>query len=181
MEPDILVQPCRDHAVMDSRKTKGTAITDFRVDSISRSEAVLASAETSKASNNVGRQAALTAIGSSDRLDTEQGKYGTRDKISRPTRLPKSKAINSVPLPYEDQMYNAGFNVKGDLARHTKTHDTEGSFKCDICDHEFANASNLRRHTKIHTGERPFQCDACPKNFIQKLLAWMVHEEDSYR
>ena len=167
MEPDILVQPCRDRAVMDSRKTKGTAITDFRVDSISRSEAVLDSAETSKASNNVGRQAALTAIGSSDRLDTEQGKYGTRDKISRPTRLPKSKAINSVPLPYEDQMYNAGFNVKGDLARHTKTHDTEGSFKCDICGHEFTNAGNLKRHTKIHTNERPFQCKACKQKFIR--------------
>ena len=168
MEPDILVPPCQDHAVMDSRKTKGTAITDFRVDSISRSEAVLASAENSKANNNVGRQAALTAICSSDHIDAEHSKYDTGDKISRPTRRSKSKrpeAINSVALPYEDQMYNAGFNVKGDLACHTKTHDPERSFKCDACDREFTTANNLKRHTRTHTNERPFQCDVCKHTF----------------
>ena len=114
MEPDILVRPCRGDAAVDSRKTQGKAIADFRVESTSGSETVLASTEnrkanrkagrkaSRKASSNVGGQSALTATCSSDRLDAEQGKYDTGDKISRPTRLSKSKkpkAINSVAPP----------------------------------------------------------------------------------
>ena len=118
MDPDIPVQPCRGDTAVDSRKTQGKAIADFRVESTSGSEALLASAEnrkankkanrkanrkaSRKASSNVGGQSALTATCSSDRLDTEQGKYDTGDKISRPTRLSKSKkpkAINSVAPP----------------------------------------------------------------------------------
>ena len=174
VEPDILVQPCRGDAAVDSRKTQDKAIADFRVESTSGSEAVLASAENSKAGSNVGRQtAALTATCSSDRLDTEQGKYDTGDKISRQTRLSKSKkpkTINSVAPPREDQICNTDLNVKGDLARHTKTktRGTKRSFKCDICDREFVNASNLKRHARrSHADERPsFQCDICKREFI---------------
>ena len=172
MEPDILVQPCRGNVTVDSRKTQGKAIADFRVESTSGSEALLASAENSKAGSNVGRQTALTVTCSSDRLDTEQGKYDTGDKIPRQTRLSKSKkpkAINSVAPPREDQICNTDLNVKGDLARHTKTktRGTKHSFKCDICDREFVNASNLRRHARSHADERPsFQCDMCKREFV---------------
>ena len=169
--PDNPVQSCRSNAVVDSKKTKGQVIADFRVESTSGSEALLASAENSKASSNVGGQsAALTATCSSDHLDTEHSKYDTGDKISRQTqtRLSKSKkfeTVNSVALPYEDQMCNTDFNVKGDLVRHTKTHDTKRSFQCDVCEKTFVNASCLKRHKKRHTDERPFQCEVCLKRF----------------
>ena len=173
MEPDILVQPCRGDTAVDSRKTQGKAIADFRVESTSGSEAVLASAENSKAGSNVGRQTALTVVCSSDRLDTEQGKYDTGDKISRQTRLSKSKkpkTINSVAPPREDQICNTDLNVKGDLARHTKTktRGTKRSFKCDMCDHEFARLNYLKKHARTHTGERSFPCDECKKTFARK-------------
>ena len=177
VEPDILVQPCRGDTTVDSRKTQDKAIADFRVESTSGSEALLASTEnrkaSRKASSNVGGQSALTASCSSDRLDAEQGKYDTGDKISRPTRLSKSKkpkAINSVAPPREDQICNTDLNVKGDLARHTKTktRGTKRSFKCDICDRKFVNAGNLKRHARVHTGERPFPCDECKKTFAYK-------------
>ena len=175
MEPDILVQPCRGDTTVDLRKTQGKAIADFRVESTSGSEALLASAEnrkaSRKASSNVGGQSALTATCSSDHLDTEQGKYDTGDKISRPTRLSKSKkpkAINSVAPPCEDQMCNAGFKVKGDLAHHTETHGTKRSFKCDMCDREFTRLNYLKKHARTHTGGRPFPCDECEKTFTQK-------------
>ena len=175
MEPDILVQPCRGDTAVDSRKTQGKAIADFRVESTSGSEALLASAEnrkaSRKASSNVGGQSALTAACSSDRLDAEQGKYDTGDKISRPTRLSKSKkpkAINSVAPPREDQICNTDLKMKGDLARHTKTHNIKRSFQCEACGREFNRSDNLKRHIKIHTGERPFLCDVCGKVFIQK-------------
>ena len=167
--PDNPVQSCRSNAVVDSKKTKGQVIADFLVESTGRSEAVLAIAENSKASSNVGGQsAALTATCSSDHLDTEHSKYDTDDKISRQTSLLKSKkleTINSAALPYEDQMCNNDFNVKGDFARHTKTHDTKRSFQCDVCEKTFVNASCLKRHKKRHTDERPFQCEVCLKRF----------------
>ena len=171
--PDNLVQSCRGNAVVDSKKTKGQVIADFHVKSTGRSEAVLASAENSKASNNVGGQsAALTATCSSDHhLDAEHSKYDTGDKITRQTRLSKSKkpaTINSVALPCEDQICNNDFNVKGDLVRHTKTHGTKRSFQCDECGRECLRAIFLKRHKRIHTGERPFPCDVCGKEFAQK-------------
>ena len=169
--PDNLVQSCRGNAVVDSKKTKGQVIADFHVKSTGRSEAVLAGTEnrkaSRKASSNVGGQSALTATCSSDRLDTEQGKYDTGDKISRQARLSKSKkpeTINSVALS-EDQICNNDFNVKGDLVRHTKTHGTKRPFKCDECGREFNKASNLTWHKRTHTGECPFKCDECGREF----------------
>ena len=167
--PDNLVQSCRGNAVVDSKKTKGKVIADFHVKSTGRPEAILASAENSKASSNVsGQSAALTATCSSDHIDTEHSKYDTGDKISRQTRLSKSKklgTINSGALPYEDKMCKNDFNVKGDFARHTKTHDTKRSFQCDVCGGEFVCSGTLKRHKKSHTDERPFQCDECGKTF----------------
>ena len=169
--PDNPVQSCRSNAVVDSKKTKGQVIADFLVESTGRSEAVLAIAENSKASSNVGGQsAALTATCSSDHLDTEHSKYDTGDKISRQTqtRLSKSKkleTVNSVALPYEDQMCNTDFNVKGDLVRHTKTHDTKRSFQCDVCGSKFSRSQHLQEHERTHTGERPFRCNVCGLGF----------------
>ena len=137
-----LVQSCRSNAAVDSRKTKGQVIADFLVESTNRSEAVLAG--------------------------TENSKYDTRDKITRQTSLSKSKkleTVNSVALPYEDQMCNTDFNVKGDLVRHTKTHDTKRSFQCDECGHKCVSPSSLKRHKRTHTGERPFKCDECGRGF----------------
>ena len=159
-KPENLVQSCRSNTAADSRKTKGQVIADFHVKSTGRSEAVLASAENGKASSNVGgKSAALTATCSPDHLDTEHSKYDTGDKISRQTRLPKSKkleTINSVAHPYEDKMCNNDFNVKGDFARHTNTNDTKRSFLCDECGREFVDSIGLKRHKRIHVGERPF-------------------------
>ena len=169
--PDNPVQSCRSNAVVDSKKTKGQVIADFHVKSTGRSEAVLTNAENSKASRNVGGQsAALTATCSSDHLDTEHRKYDTGDKITRQTSLSKSKkleTVNSVALPYEDQICNNDFNVKGDLVRHTKTHGTKRPFKCDECEKTFVNAGCLTRHKKTHTGERPFKCNECGSGFFR--------------
>ena len=162
-KPDNLVQSCRGNAVVDSRKTKGQAMADFRVESTGY-EAVLASAENSKASRNVGGQTALTATRSSDHLDAKHSKYDTGNKTSRQTRLSKlkkSETSNSVVLPYEDQMCNTSFKVKGGLARYTKTHDTKRSFQCEVCGHEFGRSDNLKRHARVHTGECHFRCDIC--------------------
>ena len=170
-KPENLVQSCRSNAAVDSRKTKSQVIADFHVKSTGRSEVVLANAENSKASSNVGGQsAALTATCSSDHLDAEHSKYDTGDKITRQTRPSKSRkleTINSVAIS-EDQMCNTSFNVKGDLVRHTKTHGTKRSFQCNACGYECVSASHLENHTRTHTGKRPFECDECDRTFTKK-------------
>ena len=167
-KPNNLVQSCQGNTVVDSKKTRSKAIADLRVESTSRSEAVLANNKNSQASSNIGGQSALTVTCPSGNLDTEQGKYDTCDKISRQTRLSKSKKpgiINSVALPDEDQMCNTDSRVKGNLARHTKTHGIKRSFQCDACKREFCRSSGLERHARVHTGEHPFQCDLCKRKF----------------
>ena len=168
---ESLVQACRSNAAVDSRKTKGQVIADFLVESTDRSEAVLAGSENSKASSNVGwPSAALAATCSSDHLDAEHSKYDTGDKITRQTRLSKSKkleTINSVAPPYENQICNNDFNVKSNIVRHTKTHDTKRSFQCDECGREFNSMSILKRHKRSHAGERLFQCEVCGHGFFR--------------
>ena len=176
VDPDILIQPCRGNAVIDSKKTESKAVENFRIESTGKSEAVLARNRNIRASSNVGGQSALTATLSSDHLDAEHSKYDTGDKISRQTSLSKSKqpeAINSVALPHEDQMCNTDLNVKGDLARHTKTRGTKRSFKYDVCAREFDRSDYLQRHAMIHTGERPHQCDKCKQSFARKYTLSM--------
>ena len=169
--PDTLVQACQSNAVVDSKKTKGKTIANFRVGSASGSEAVLSSAENSKASSNVGEQsAALAATCSSDQLDAEHSKYDTGDKITRQTRLSKSKkleTVNRVALS-EDKMCNNDFNVKGDIVSHTKTRGTKRSFQCDECGRTFNKMWHLTEHTRTHTGECPFLCNVCGRKFSKE-------------
>ena len=180
MKPDHLVQPWPNNTV-DPKETGGKAIADFRIESTSRFEAAIARGKTSKANCNAGGQSTLTATCSSDRLDTEQDKYDPCDKIFRQTGLPEEpKAINSVAIPYEYQMCNADFNVKGDLARHTnsqgfiqsthlkdhvRTHSDTRFFKCDVCDAGFHQKTLLYDHMRFHPDNRSLECKACGRYF----------------
>ena len=49
---------------------------------------------------------------------------------------------------------------------HTKTHDGQEPFECDICDeiiHTFALKVDLEVHMKTHDGHESFRCDVCAK------------------
>ena len=196
-EPDNPVQLLLNNVVIDSRKTESKAVASFRLESTNTSEAVLASAENSKASSNVGGQSALTATCSHNHLGTEQGKYDTCDKISRQTRLSEEpKTINGVKLPFKCQHCSAhfssktalvrhekhhsgkyhftcetcgvGFHKNKDLTHHKKIHSPASSFLCKMCNLVFERKDKLTLHTRTHTGERPFECKECYVTFSQK-------------
>ncbi|XP_045463537.1 transcriptional repressor CTCF-like isoform X2 [Harmonia axyridis] len=53
---------------------------------------------------------------------------------------------------------------------HTKTHDGEKCYKCDICTYATISARHLESHMLIHTDQKPFQCAHCDQSFRQRQL-----------
>lgn len=53
---------------------------------------------------------------------------------------------------------------------HTKTHEGEKCYKCDLCPYASISARHLESHLLVHTDQKPFQCDMCEQSFRQKQL-----------
>lgn len=53
---------------------------------------------------------------------------------------------------------------------HTKTHEGEKCYKCDLCPYASISARHLESHILVHTDQKPFQCEMCEQSFRQKQL-----------
>lgn len=53
---------------------------------------------------------------------------------------------------------------------HSKTHEGEKCYKCDLCPYASISARHLESHMLIHTDQKPYQCDSCYQSFRQKQL-----------
>ena len=53
---------------------------------------------------------------------------------------------------------------------HSKTHEGEKCFKCDLCAYASISQRHLESHMLIHTDQKPYQCDQCDQCFRQKQL-----------
>jgi len=53
---------------------------------------------------------------------------------------------------------------------HSKTHEGEKCYKCDLCPYASISARHLESHMLIHTDQKPYQCDHCFQSFRQKQL-----------
>lgn len=53
---------------------------------------------------------------------------------------------------------------------HSKTHEGEKCYKCDLCPYASISARHLESHMLIHTDQKPYQCDHCYQSFRQKQL-----------
>jgi uncharacterized C2H2 Zn-finger protein len=56
------------------------------------------------------------------------------------------------------------------LQLHSKTHEGEKCFKCDLCAYASISQRHLESHMLIHTDQKPYQCDQCDQCFRQKQL-----------
>lgn len=53
---------------------------------------------------------------------------------------------------------------------HTKTHEGEKCYKCELCPYASISARHLESHMLVHTDQKPFQCTMCDQAFRQKQL-----------
>lgn len=60
--------------------------------------------------------------------------------------------------------------VSRNFQLHSKTHEGEKCYKCDICPYASISARHLESHMLIHTDQKPFLCDQCDQSFRQKQL-----------
>lgn len=56
------------------------------------------------------------------------------------------------------------------LQIHTKTHEGEKCYKCELCPYASISARHLESHMLVHTDQKPFQCSQCDQAFRQKQL-----------
>ena len=53
---------------------------------------------------------------------------------------------------------------------HSKTHEGEKCFKCDLCPYTSISQRHLESHMLVHTDQKPFVCQHCDQSFRQKQL-----------
>lgn len=56
------------------------------------------------------------------------------------------------------------------LQIHTKTHEGEKCYKCELCPYASISQRHLESHMLVHTDQKPFQCSQCDQAFRQKQL-----------
>ncbi|XP_046733712.1 gastrula zinc finger protein XlCGF8.2DB-like isoform X2 [Diprion similis] len=79
-----------------------------------------------------------------------------------------SVEISSLKRTFRCPLCNKEYARKDQLNYHMKIHADFKDFKCDVCNKEFRQRVHLRNHKKVHTGERDFKCQVCGKDFVLK-------------
>lgn len=49
--------------------------------------------------------------------------------------------------------------------KHVKNHETEKTFKCELCEASFKSAYAIKVHMARHTGQKDYCCNVCQKQF----------------
>ncbi|XP_022208217.1 transcriptional repressor CTCF [Drosophila obscura] len=97
--------------------------------------------------------------------DTKQElKITTRQFLLKPVPTVEKKTPKSHPFSCSQCAYTT--NKKFLITRHNKTHETELSYICSICDRGFKTNVGLVNHVNTHLGNKPHKCKHCESAFV---------------
>lgn len=85
-------------------------------------------------------------------------------------RIHVQKLHTPVDKPLKCRRCNKTYHDRYTYKMHTKTHEGEKCYKCDLCPYASISARHLESHILVHTDQKPFQCDMCEQSFRQKQL-----------
>ena len=60
---------------------------------------------------------------------------------------------------------NKWFTEAVGLSRHMEVHSADRPFACPICGWRFKQVQNMKRHMLTHSGAKPYSCDFCDKSY----------------
>lgn len=78
--------------------------------------------------------------------------------------------IMSSTVNYKHKTHHTFYLYRYSYKLHSKTHEGEKCYKCDLCPYASISARHLESHMLIHTDQKPYQCDHCFQSFRQKQL-----------
>lgn len=85
-------------------------------------------------------------------------------------RIHVQKLHTPVDKPLKCRRCNKTYQDRYTYKMHTKTHEGEKCYKCDLCPYASISARHLESHILVHTDQKPFQCEMCEQSFRQKQL-----------
>ena len=100
----------------------------------------------------------------SNHVTINQKREADSDKVLR-----CEKELNLNLRPFQCDLCDARFSLRGQLNRHKRCVHQKKTIPCVICRKEFTDKSYLNNHIRIiHNSERNFQCQFCKKTFRKK-------------
>ena len=90
----------------------------------------------------------------------EEGILQSHGKRPKLTMRIKKEIVPSDIISQQTEI-RTDDNQALNTSRLTKTK----TFRCDLCEKEFARETNFKMHQRVHTNERRYKCDVCTMTF----------------
>lgn len=88
---------------------------------------------------------------------------------------PQCSTVFQVQKPFSCSMCPRGFNSKGHLNEHMRSHTGEKPYSCSGCGMKFRLKTTRERHFQnMHNAQKPYTCPVCHKGFVERYY-YVIH------